>query len=50
MSEDQQTRVVAVLNDMFFASKIKEAANQTAVNLAIFKNSEGLIESLMIEP
>ncbi len=49
MSECTETRVVAVLDDMFFSSKIKEAANQTAVNLTIFKNSNGLIESLTSE-
>lgn len=49
MSESGQTRVVAVLDDMFFSSKIKQAANQTAVNLEIFKNAEGLIESLTSE-
>ena len=47
MSEDQQTRVVAVLDDMFFASKIKEAAKQANVNIEIYKDAEGLIESLI---
>ncbi len=46
MSEAIQTRVVAVLDDMFFSSKIKEAAKQAGVNLEIVKNTDGLIESL----
>jgi len=47
MSDAKQTRVVAVLEDMFFASKIREAAKSAKVELEIFKNSTGLIESLI---
>ena len=46
MSDVEQTRVVAVLDDMFFASKIKEAAKQAGVDLEIVKGSTGLMESL----
>ncbi len=49
MSETQQTSVIAVLDDIFFSSKIKQAANQAAANLIIFKNSDGLLESLKSE-
>lgn len=50
MSETQQTRVVAVLDDMFFSSKIKEAAKQTDLNLEIIKDADGLVESLRKAP
>ena len=50
MSEAVQTRVVAVLDDMFFSSKIKQAAKQTGTDLEIIKNSGGLIESLISAP
>lgn len=46
MSDKQQTRVVAVLDDIFFASKIKEAAKQSGVELEIINNADGLMESL----
>lgn len=46
MSETAETRVVAVLDDIFFASKIREAAKSTGVNVEILKNTNGLIESL----
>jgi len=50
MADAKRTRIVAVLDDMFFASKIKEAAKSTGVNVEIFKNFTGLIESLTIAP
>lgn len=50
MSETAETRVVAVLDDIFFASKIKEAAKSTGVNVEILKNTNGLIESLTSAP
>lgn len=46
MSGAIQTRVVAVLDDIFFSSKIREAAKQANVNLEILKNTEGIIEAL----
>ena len=46
MSETQQTRVVAIVDDMFFASKIREAAKSAQVNLEILKNPDGIIENL----
>jgi PleD family two-component response regulator len=50
MSETAETRVVAVLNDMFFTSKIKEAAKSTGVNVEILKKISGLIEGLRNDP
>ncbi len=46
MSDVEQTRVIAVVDDIFFGSKIKEAANQAGVELEIVKNKDGLKESL----
>lgn len=46
MSVSQQTRVVAIVDDMFFASKIRQAAKTARVNLEIFKNPDGIIENL----
>ncbi|MEE9174831.1 MAG: response regulator [Thermodesulfobacteriota bacterium] len=50
MADAKRTRIVAVLDDMFFASKIKEAAKSTGVNVEILKNTNGLIESLTSAP
>jgi len=50
MSEGKQTRVVAVLDDMFFSSKIREAAKSTGTNVEFVKNSSGLIENLASAP
>ena len=33
MADVKRSRVVAVLDDMFFSSKIKEAAKSTGVNV-----------------
>jgi len=46
MAETEQTRIIAVLDDMFFSSKIREAAKSTGVNVEILKNTNGLIKSL----
>ena len=46
MSDTEQTRVVAVLDDIFFASKIKEAAKQAGVDLEIVKGPTDIMESL----
>jgi len=46
MSEANQTRVVAVVDDMFFASKIRQAAKQAGVSLEIAKNKGGLFDTL----
>ena len=46
MSESKQTRVIAVVDDMFFASKIKEAFKSTAVELDIAMDSTSLFEML----
>ena len=50
MSEAVQTRVVAVIDDMFFASKIKEAAKSTGVKADFIKNVDGFIEDLKADP
>ena len=50
MSETAETRVVAVLDDMFFTSKIKEAAKSTGVNVIFLKKAGGLIEDLTNVP
>ncbi|MGB2693518.1 MAG: response regulator [Thermodesulfobacteriota bacterium] len=50
MSQARQTRVVAVVDDIFFASKIKEAAKSTGVKLDFVKNSDGFIEDIKIDP
>ncbi len=50
MSESAETRVVAVLDDMFFASKIREAAKSVGVNVVILKKAGGLIEDLTSSP
>jgi len=46
MNEANQTRVVAVVDDMFFASKIRQAAKQAGVSLEIAKNTRGLLDTL----
>jgi len=50
MSETTETRVVAVLDDMFFTSKIREAAKSTGLNVEILKKISGLIEGLRNDP
>jgi len=50
MSESTETRVVAVLDDMFFTSKIREAAKSTGLNVEILKKISGLIEGLRNDP
>ena len=45
-----QTRVVAIIDDMFFASKIKEAAKSTGVKVDFIKNVDGFIEDLKADP
>ncbi len=46
MNEANQTRVVAVVDDMFFASKIRQAAKQAGVSIKIVKNTRGLFDTL----
>ena len=50
MSETRETRVVAVLDDIFFASKIKEAAKSSGVRLDFIKNTNGFIENIKFDP
>lgn len=50
MSEARETRVVAVVDDIFFASKIKEAAKSTGVKLDFIKNVDGFTEDIKIDP
>ena len=42
----QGKKIVAVLDDLFFSSKIIEAAKSLELNLEIAKNTNGLIEKL----
>ena len=44
MSEGKQTRVVAVLDDMFFSSKIREAAKSTGTNVEFDAHFDELFE------
>ncbi len=50
MSQSRETRVVAVVDDIFFASKIKEAAKSTGVKLDFLKNTDGFIEEISADP
>ncbi|HSE83440.1 MAG TPA: response regulator [Thermodesulfobacteriota bacterium] len=43
---NQGKKIVAVLDDLFFSSKIREAAKSLDLNLEITKNTSGLIEKL----
>ncbi|HEX3033684.1 MAG TPA: response regulator [Thermodesulfobacteriota bacterium] len=43
---NQHKKIVAVLDDLFFSSKIREAAKSLDLNLEITKNTNGLIEKL----
>jgi len=50
MSEAKETRVIAVVDDMFFASKIKTAAKSAGVKLDLIKNSNKFIEEIRTDP
>src|SRR3989304_2598566 len=46
---DQRTKIIAVLDDLFFTSKIKEAAKSLNSDLEFIKNTNGLIQKLKSE-
>ena len=50
MSQNNQTRVVAVVDDMFFGSKIRETAKINGVIVDFITNAEDLIESILTDP
>jgi PleD family two-component response regulator len=39
-------KIIAVLDDLFFSSKIREAAKPLGLNIEFVKNTDGLIEKL----
>src|SRR3989304_6619122 len=46
---NQRKKIIAVLDDLFFSSKIKEAAKSLDLNLEFIKNTDGLIQKLISE-
>ena len=47
MSEaNSKNKIIAVMDDMFFSSKIREAAKPLGLNIEFIKNADGLIEKL----
>ncbi len=46
---NQRTKIIAVLDDLFFTSKIKEAAKSLNSDLEFIKNTNGLIQKLKFE-
>ena len=46
---NQRTKIIAVLDDLFFTSKIKEAAKSLNSDLEFTKNTNGLIQKLKSE-
>lgn len=46
MSQAKETRVIAVVDDMFFSSKIKAAAKSAGVKLDFVKNPNKFIEEV----
>lgn len=46
---NQRKKIIAVLDDLFFSSKIREAARPLDVDLEIIKNADGLIEKIKPE-
>ncbi|MGH7801291.1 MAG: response regulator [Thermodesulfobacteriota bacterium] len=46
---NQRTKIIAVLDDLFFTSKIKEAAKSLNSDLEFTKNTDGLIQKLKSE-
>jgi PleD family two-component response regulator len=43
---NQGKRIIAVLDDLFFSSKIREAAKPLNLDLEVIKNTDGLIKEL----
>jgi len=50
MSTSKQTRVVAFVDDMFFASKIRQAAKSSGVELDVISDSKGIPVSMINDP
>src|ERR1700757_4657347 len=47
MSEvNSKNKIIAVMDDLFFSSKIREAAKPLSLNIEFIKNADGLIEKL----
>lgn len=47
MSEvNSKNKIIVVMEDMFFSSKIREAAKPLGSNIEFIKNTDGLIEKL----
>ncbi|MER3445727.1 MAG: response regulator [Candidatus Dadabacteria bacterium] len=47
MSEsNSKNKIIAVMDDMFFSSKIREAAKPFGLNIEFVKNTDGLIENI----
>jgi PleD family two-component response regulator len=47
MSEaNSKNKIIAVMDDLFFSSKIREAAKPLGLNIEFVKNADGLIEKL----
>ncbi|HLE25868.1 MAG TPA: response regulator [Thermodesulfobacteriota bacterium] len=46
---NQRTKIIAVLDDLFFSSKIKEATSNLELDLKFIKNTNGLIQKLKFE-
>ncbi len=47
MSEiNSKNKIIAVMDDLFFSSKIREAAKPLGLNIEFIKNADGLIERL----
>ncbi len=46
---NQKTKIIAVLDDLFFSSKIKEAVQSLDLHLEFIKNTNGLIPKLKSE-
>ncbi len=47
MSEaNSKNQIIAVMDDLFFSSKIREAAKPLGLNIEFIKNTDGLIEKL----
>jgi len=43
---NQSKKIIAVLDDLFFSSKIREAAKPLGLDLEFIKNTHGLIQKL----
>jgi CheY-like chemotaxis protein len=41
-----ENKIIAVMDDLFFSSKIREAAKPLGLNIEFIKNTDGLIEKL----